>query len=58
MTIGDNIIVVEDYFKEDHLTKIVLGKNVTHIKPEAFRESNLKEFTIIACVIPVHSLKA
>ena len=28
------------------LTKIVLGKNVTHIKPEAFRKSNLEEFTI------------
>ena len=46
LTIGDNIIVVEDCFKEAHLTKIVLGKNVTHIKPEAFKNSNLEEFTI------------
>ena len=46
MTIGDNIIVVQDYFKAAHLTKIVLGKNVTHIKPEAFKQSNLEEFTI------------
>ena len=46
MTIGDNIIVVEDYFYEAHLTKIVLGKNVTHIKPGAFKNSNLEEFTI------------
>ena len=36
LTIGDNIIVVEDYFEEFQLTKIVLGKNVTHIKPGAF----------------------
>ena len=46
LTIGDNIIVVEDCFKEAHLTKIVLGKNVTHIKPGAFKNSNLEEFTI------------
>ncbi len=46
LTIGDNIIVVEDCFKEAHLTKIVLGKNVTHIMPGAFKNSNLEEFTI------------
>ena len=46
LTIGDNIIVVEDYFKKAHLTKNVLGKNVTHIKPKAFEQSNLEEFTI------------
>ena len=46
LTIGDNIIVVEGYFNEAHLTKIVLGKNVTHIKPGAFKNSNLEEFTI------------
>ena len=46
LTIGDNIIVVEDYFKEVPLTKIVLGKNVTHILPDAFKNSKLEEFTI------------
>ena len=46
LTIGDNIMVVGDYFKQAHLTKIVLGKNVTHIRPEAFEQSNLEEFTI------------
>ena len=46
LIIGDNIILVEDYFRRAPLTKIVLGKNVTHIKPDAFRNSQLEEFTI------------
>ena len=46
MIIGDNIIVVQDYFEWAHLKKIVLGKNVTHIKSDAFRYSQLEEFTI------------
>ena len=46
MTIGDNIIIVQDYFGTAPLTKIVLGKNVTHIRPGAFKNSNLEEFTI------------
>ena len=46
LTIGDNIIIVQDYFGKAPLTKIVLGKNVTHIRPEAFKNSNLEEFTI------------
>ena len=46
MIIGDNIIVVQDYFEWADLKKIVLGKNVTHIKSDAFRYSQLEEFTI------------
>ena len=46
MYIGDNVSVVDDYFKDKELRKVVLGKNVTQIKPEAFKQSNLEEFTI------------
>ena len=46
LTIGDNTIIVQNYFKYAPLTRIVLGKNVTHIKPDAFRNSQLEEFTI------------
>ena len=44
--IGDNTSIVHDFFKDKNLSKIVLGKNVTQIKPEAFKQSNLEEFTI------------
>ena len=46
MYIGDNTSIVDDFFKDKNLSKIVLGKNVTQIKPEAFKQSNLEEFTI------------
>ena len=46
LIIGDNIIIVQNYFEYAPLTRIVLGKNVTHIKPDAFRNSKLEEFTI------------
>ena len=46
LIIGDNIIIVQNYFNSAPLSKIVLGKNVTHIKPDAFRNSQLEEFTV------------
>ncbi|OYP62124.1 leucine-rich repeat domain-containing protein [Prevotella sp. P2-180] len=46
LSIGDNITIVYDYFKEAPLKKIVLGKNVTQIRAEAFKNSRLEEFTI------------
>ena len=46
LIIGDNTIIVQNYFEYAPLTRIVLGKNVTHIKPDAFRYSQLEEFTI------------
>ena len=46
LIIGDNTIIVQNYFEYASLTRIVLGKNVTHIKPDAFRNSQLEEFTI------------
>ena len=46
MYIGDNTSIVDDFFKDKNLSKIVLGKNVTQIKQEAFKQSNLEEFTI------------
>ena len=46
LIIGDNTIIVQNYFEYAPLTRIVLGKNVTHIKPDAFRNSQLEEFTI------------
>ena len=46
LIIGDNTSIVYDYFKEVPLTKIILGKNVTHIRTEAFYKSKIEEFTI------------
>ena len=46
LTIGDNLTIVYDYFKKAPLTKIVLGKNVTQIRTEAFTSSQLEELTI------------
>ena len=46
LIIGDNTIIVQNYFESAPLTRIVLGKNVTHIKPGAFSNSQLEEFTI------------
>ena len=46
LIIGDNTKIVQNYFNFAPLSKIVLGKNVTHIKPGAFVYSQLEEFTI------------
>ena len=46
LQIGDNVQVVYDYFKNMYLKKIILGKNVTHIRGNAFASSNIEEFTI------------
>ena len=46
MYIGDNISIVYDFFKDNNLSKIVLGKNVTHIRAQAFYNSHIEEFTI------------
>ena len=46
LTIGDNLSIVHDYFKEAPLTKIVLGKKVSQIRAEAFKNSKLEEFTV------------
>ena len=46
LTIGDNITIVYDYFKDAPLTKIVLGKKVSQIRAEAFKNSKLEEFTV------------
>ena len=46
MYIGDNVSIVYDYFKDKVLRKVVLGKNVTHIRPQAFSNSKIEEFTI------------
>ena len=46
LTIGDNLTIVHDYFKDAHLTKIVLGKKVSQLRAEAFKNSQLKEFSI------------
>ena len=46
LTIGDNLTIVHDYFKGAPLTKIVLGKKVSQIRTEAFKLSQLEEFTI------------
>ena len=44
--IGDNTSIVHDFFKDKNLSKIVLGKNVTHIRAQAFYNSQIEEFTI------------
>ena len=44
--IGDNISTIYDYFKDRLLNKIVLGKNVTQIRAQAFFNSQIEEFTI------------
>ena len=44
--IGDNTSIVHDFFKDKNLSKIVLGKNVTQIRAQAFSNSQIKEFTI------------
>ena len=44
--IGDNISIVYDFFKDNNLSKIVLGKKVTHIRAQAFYNSHIEEFTI------------
>ena len=46
MYIGDNISIVYDFFKDNNLSKIVLGKKVTHIRAQAFYNSHIEEFTI------------
>ena len=52
LTIGDNLTIVHDYFKEAPLTKIVLGKKVSQIRAEAFKSSKLEEFTITGEELP------
>ena len=44
--IGDNLTIVYDYFESYRLTKILLGKNVAQIRAQAFKNSQLEEFTI------------
>ena len=44
--IGDNTSTVYDFFSDKNLSKIVLGKNVTHIRAQAFYNSHIEEFTI------------
>ena len=44
--IGDNTSIVHDFFKNQNLSKIVLGKNVTQIRAQAFSKSHIEEFTI------------
>ena len=44
--IGDNTSIVYDFFKGHNLSKIVLGKNVTQIRAQAFYNSQIEEFTI------------
>ena len=44
--IGDNTIRVRSYFINMPLRKISLGKNVTLINGEAFKNSQIEEFTI------------
>ena len=46
LTVGDNILVVYDYFSYVNLKKITLGKNVTQIRAEAFESSQIEDFTI------------
>ena len=46
MYIGDNISIVYDFFRDNNLSKIVLGKNVTQIRALAFSNSQIEEFTI------------
>ena len=46
LTIGDNLTIVHDYFIGVPLTKIVLGKKVSQIRTEAFKNSQLEEFSI------------
>ena len=46
LTIGDNISVVYDYFSSSPLRKITLGKNVTQIRAEAFKSSQIEDFTV------------
>ena len=38
--------MVYDFFKDKNLSKIVLGKNVTQIRAQAFYNSHIEEFTI------------
>ena len=52
LTIGDNLTIVHDYFKEAPLTKIVLGKKVSQIRAEAFKNSKLEEFSITGEELP------
>ena len=46
LTIGDNVTIVYDYFSNNRLNKIVLGKNVTQIRTQAFKSSKIELFTI------------
>ena len=46
VVIGDNVSIVYDYFKDNELRKVVLGKNVTQIRAQAFSNSQIEEFTI------------
>ena len=46
LTVGDNISVVYDYFSYAKLKKITLGKKVTQIRAEAFKSSQIEDFTI------------
>ena len=46
LSIGDNLTIVYDYFENAPLTKIVLGKKVSQIRAEAFKNSKLEEFTV------------
>ena len=43
---GDNVNIVFDYFKDKPLKKISLGNNVSQIRAEAFKYSQIEEFTI------------
>ena len=44
--IGDNVTIVYDYFKDSPINKVVLGKSVSNIRTEAFKDSQIEEFTI------------
>ena len=44
--IGDNVKVIYDCFNGSPLKKVVLGKNVSQIRANAFEKSKIEEFTI------------
>ena len=44
--IGDDVTTVYDYYNFDQLRKVVLGKNVSQIRAQAFSNAHIQEFTI------------
>ena len=46
LTIGDNVAIVDVYFNANTLRKVVIGKNVSQIRAQAFSKSKIEEFTI------------